>query len=448
MKAEDNVDKLKATNPIFAEAIPFSYFNHRGREVVNLINNEDEAKAVKGEEGEFSFELKSPIFLIGVIVVAEGYSAGDECEFNFSGEVYGDTTLNPAMDDGGRWAISVSDIVTGFSFVPPRKDTSNLYVKSVSVYGLEVSEIGEAFLQVGEMENLKNEILKECESRIKEVDEKESLLVDLEEKNKSLEKSIEEANEKLKNIEGEVSEGVNVLDSLKKNLKNNKQHLNEIQARIEATNSQLETKTQQRQQIISDLEEAKNELKRLKDNINLFPTEVQGFVEQGAKNINQYMWLSAIPIFIIAIVTGMLFLNAADLTHFSLQEKKDVWEVVLSRIPYVSVCVAILAACYKISRIFISEIIRINEQRLNLTKVGIIAKDVTDACNDGLELDDDVRYENRVRLKMELLREHLKNYIGGGYAYSPRKKRSEKCGGVDGRDEEDLGNKPEDDNLN
>ncbi|KYZ87438.1 hypothetical protein A3Q32_12450 [Alcanivorax sp. KX64203] len=248
------------------------------------------------------------------------------------------------------------------------------------------------------------------------------MLISLEEKKAALDESIEEASQELTDVEEAISEREKELSSLKNDVENVEKNLNQTQARIETANSHIETKTQQRQQLTADVEKAKNELKRLEDNINLFPTEVKGFVEQGAENIKQYITLAAIPIFIIAAVTGMLFLNAADLTHYSSRENRAVWEIIISRIPYVSVCAAILAACYKLSRIFISEIMRINEQRLNLTKVGIIAKDVTDACNDGLELDDEIRYENRVRLKMELLREHLKNYIGEEYEYNPKKK--------------------------
>lgn len=57
------------------------------------------------------------------------------------------------------------------------------------------------------------------------------------------------------------------------------------------------------------------------------------------------------------------------------------------------------------------EIIEINRQRLNLTKIGIIAKDISNAAEVGLDLNEVERYGLRVRLKMELLKDHLKGYI-------------------------------------
>src|SRR5690554_1057353 len=61
-----------------------------------------------------------------------------------------------------------------------------------------------------------------------------------------------------------------------------------------------------------------------------------------------------------------------------------------------------------------------NEQRLNLTKISIIAKDVSDASEDGLSMDDAARYEHRTHLKMDLLRSHLKGYLAEEYRYSKK----------------------------
>lgn len=60
------------------------------------------------------------------------------------------------------------------------------------------------------------------------------------------------------------------------------------------------------------------------------------------------------------------------------------------------------------------------QQRLNLTKISIIAKDVSDASEDDLSLDDAARYEHRTHLKMNLLREHLKGYLAEDYEYKQR----------------------------
>lgn len=165
----------------------------------------------------------------------------------------------------------------------------------------------------------------------------------------------------------------------------------------------------------------------------MFPTEISGFVSQGASSIRRYSFLAAIPIIVIGLVTVDLFSKASDLSHLEyLPQNVSIWEILVARIPYVLVCGALIASSYKLARIFIAEIIRINEQRLNLTKISIIAKDVSDASENGLSLDDYARYEHRAHLKMDLLRAHLKGYLAKDYKYSKKELPSQELATEDG----------------
>jgi hypothetical protein len=80
-----------------------------------------------------------------------------------------------------------------------------------------------------------------------------------------------------------------------------------------------------------------------------------------------------------------------------------------------AISLAIITACYKIARSFISEMIKINNQRLNLTKISIIAKDVSMASEHDLNLSDEDIYRLRSELKMQLLKDHLKEYLSKGF---------------------------------
>lgn len=110
----------------------------------------------------------------------------------------------------------------------------------------------------------------------------------------------------------------------------------------------------------------------------------------------------------------LLISGAADLTVIISENPKiDIQTLLLSRIPYVTIASGIIYACYEIAKVFISEMIKINRQRLNLTKISIIAKDVSSAAETGLNnLDEDKIYKLRTEQKMELLRNHLTYYLG------------------------------------
>ena len=61
---------------------------------------------------------------------------------------------------------------------------------------------------------------------------------------------------------------------------------------------------------------------------------------------------------------------------------------------------------------------RINRQRIEFAKLSIIAKDVsTAAATVSGEIAEDEIFQHETKLKMELLREHMKNYVGTEFEY-------------------------------
>ena len=102
------------------------------------------------------------------------------------------------------------------------------------------------------------------------------------------------------------------------------------------------------------------------------------------------------------------------------QTHKQSWmasQRIRNRLPFVAISIFVVHACYKIAKVFIAEIMKINQQRLNLSKVSIVAKDVSDSSTTGLEFEDDEIYELRTKLKMDMLASHLKGYVGDDYKY-------------------------------
>lgn len=150
----------------------------------------------------------------------------------------------------------------------------------------------------------------------------------------------------------------------------------------------------------------------------MFPSEIAGFVKEGNRNIIWYVVLSLPFIFVIYVVLHALFSSAIDLTQlWRKEEGVDIWTVFLTRIPFVIVALAILEVCGYIAGRLIFEIIKINRQRLSLSKLSIIAKDVSTASANNLEMSDEELYQKETELKMQLLREHMKEYVGEDFSY-------------------------------
>lgn len=89
----------------------------------------------------------------------------------------------------------------------------------------------------------------------------------------------------------------------------------------------------------------------------------------------------------------------------------------MTRLPFVIIALAFLEVCgLAVGRLF-SEIIRINRQRLSLSKLSIVARDVSVAAAQNADFDEDEMYEKEVKLKMELLRGYMTEDLGAEFEY-------------------------------
>lgn len=155
----------------------------------------------------------------------------------------------------------------------------------------------------------------------------------------------------------------------------------------------------------------------------MFPADIGGFVTQAERNTALYTKLSIVPIILLAIMMGLLVFNAAKLTTIlDEHEAANIFSIVFTRMPYVIIATAIIGAAYKLAAILIAEIMRINQQRLNMSKIIVIATDVSrTSAQDLMNLSDDEKVTIRNQLKMDMLRDHLRDYLSKDFKPQPVK---------------------------
>lgn len=421
MSVEEEIAKLEGLTVASPHAISIEYLDHRGRKTTKLVGNASDENHIKSQHRTYEFEFKEPQFVSTIQFHSVDYADGSKANFTCTYYPSGADGKVQVLNSGNKWTVRINGFVTKFTVEPPRKFLGDQLLTSVQIQGLHSQEFAEVAKQVGVAESFKQEALEKCRERLSEATSKEAEVAGLEQQIVEKLESIQDLEQRESELSEDVEKEQEKLELTERAVGSKKQELSEFSARIESANSSIEQKTGERQQLSTDITKAKAELRELKENINMFPTEISGFVSQGASNIRRYSFLAAIPIIIIGLVTVDLFSKASELSHLeNFPAKISVWEVLIARFPYVLVCGALVASSYKLARVFIGEIIRINEQRLNLTKISIIAKDVSDASEDGLSMDDAARYEHRTHLKMDLLRSHLKGYLAEEYRYSKK----------------------------
>jgi len=315
-------------------------------------------------------------------------------------------------------SIIVREVITNFSIKPPKNYLSNPEIESVTVWGLTLSEFDESCGIVGRLQKHKESILEICDSEINKAIEASAELSGVEDEKIEIEGLISDLSDEQKLLQKEVEIGKKQIEESSIAFSEKKSQESDVVSRIEKLEDSIDQKKKESQSLNTQISSSQDKLKQLRSNINMFPSEFQGFVTQGGRNILWYSGLALIPMVLLIGYTVVLFNGAIDLTTiYQRQEGLNLWSTFLSRLPFVTISIFIIHACYSIAKVFIRELIRINQQRLNLSKISIVAKDIADTAMSDLDLSEDEIYELRTRLKMDLIKSHLKGYIDDSYEY-------------------------------
>jgi hypothetical protein len=120
---------------------------------------------------------------------------------------------------------------------------------------------------------------------------------------------------------------------------------------------------------------------------------------------------------VLCAIAYKMYNNAVDLSVVYKQGDIDVWSIFITRLPYVVVSVAIIQSCAFFVNKLTNEIIAVDRKRLNLSTLSIIARDVSRSSAFGKKFTDEERYEKEIHLKMEMMKDHMRQYISEDFAY-------------------------------
>lgn len=403
----DNVtDEIPSSKPI-----PVSLFCRRTNKTTQLINNTESDFSVEGKHRWFDFKFEQPVFIQSVTVETEGYDDWNKVQFEFD-HISQKKIAIKVTNNAGSYFTDVGRVISGFKFKPDEKYTwiRSQKISKVTVYGYTLDELSSF-----------EDAISSLDTRTKSVDSKIASLAELERANQEKITILKEEAAQLQIDKSQLNSGVGQsqaqLDGLQKRVSTASTEVSELDSKVEDLTSSVLSRRNERRRLATEIDEQQSSLNRIKQDIRLFPSEIAGFVDEGSRNIKHYLWLSVPFVSVILYVTYSLFTSAIDLTHLTQNEDINVWNIFLTRLPFVTVAVTVLQVCGFVVGRFVYEIVQINKQRLNLSKISIIAKDISTASAVDLDLTTDEHFELETQLKMELLREHMKQYVGEGYTY-------------------------------
>ena len=399
------------SEPVF-EQIPLTYFSKRTNKTTKLVNNANPEQSMQGKRTWYPLAFVEPVYISTISIAVSGYRDGKTMEFRFE-TPDARTAKRTTVCSENRFQLDLGMFVSSLQFRPD--DYSSVFtdrmISSVEIIGYTRKDF-DAFEQAvfkadktAERLNQERDQL-DADKRQLEQDQDswKSQTETLEQQQAELQKSVTAEQTKLETL-------ISQIESRESSRENLKQQVLDLQKSIE-------TRSEERRNLVADIDERRLELTSIRDEIGLFPSEISEFVKEGKRNIGLYLGLS-VPLFLVLIgIAGLLFGDALDLVKiWETNADVRVWDLFLTRLPFVIVAVTVLEVCgYGIGKI-LSEIFRITRQRLSLSKLGIIAKDVTAAATFDEELTKEERIQFQTELKMQLLREHIKEEVGEEFQY-------------------------------
>lgn len=427
-EVEEELDeKIEDIEKLEIRKITNEYIKNKGSKQFDLINNDDKNFNYELKKTWYKFEFEEPIYCSDIVLRSENKSiSGLELIAVSSFDIEYKTIIK--IKDSGNIRIPINKVISGFK-INPNSRMNRIKLTSIIISGFLKSDF---------------ELIQTNVNTCKEIDSF------VENNKKILKNEIDSFREEYTKLTNEINilkKDNNVIEGTIEILKNQQASIENNNAEITKNNvimsgeldkakNDLSNLNDKNSKLISEIEvlrldesKLRGDIKKLEANKNLFAYDIEDYIKQGNKNIGLYTLISLLPWIIIAYVSYYLFngaINIVNIEKIALL-KISVYDVVISRIPFTLVAGAIVIACYEFSKIFVKKILEVNAQKLKFSEIGIVAKEVSNASVDGLALSETDISDLRTKLKMDMLKHHLKGLSLDSFDYEPKNPSLLRC---------------------
>lgn len=419
-------DKLEEVAVQEVHLIDASWYVEKNAKSFRLVNNNDETFRYTFKNKEYKFEFQRPIYVKHMTI--EWADSVPEVKFTANDLVSQGALHLSARIDGHRPKVSIVEpnaIIVGFTL----KALSGFFsgrpvATALSVYGLSLDETVIAHADLTKLAELRDaaaaevaRIYREISARESDVKQREQELAEAEEES---EQKLLDANEALEKVEEEKIAAEKELAEIRASVNRKEAELQEKKKLAESASSEAESARRQNEKLKASVDllrkeevEKNGELQRLTRSLGLYSNEYGSFFKQGNRFILLYAALSLVPAGVMATTMMALLLGAADLTtlYTRLPPNVSIADVILTRIPYVTISYLLLQFSYLAIKLLGRQIIDIQREKMNFSKISIVAQDVVEQSSEDLEISHEEKFRENIKLRMELLREYLKESL-------------------------------------
>lgn len=416
---QEIVQEIENFELLDSYTIPKELISNKANKQFLLYENPNPEFSYKLKNKWYTFTFEKPIFCKNVVLRSHNHHLHGLEVVAFD-HLKKPISVKINNKENGNIRVSVNKIALGFKIKPHLRLVDKVDLKTVIVTGYKEEDFT----------NIENTILQGNDILDRIEENSSALKQELAQTQKSYDEITEEIEEKAEETK-ELEDAINSLQATKDKLTADNEKLTlkrtTLSEKVQEQNKQISSsniKIEELENVVSQFRKdsllLKIEISKLESNKNLFAYDVEDYVRQGNRNIASYTLLSFLPWMIIFYVAYYLFNGAVNITSYidSFGQNANIIDILLSRIPFTLIAGALIIASYEFSKIFISKILEINAQKLKFSELGIVAKEVSEVSAQDIDLDETELCELRTKLKMDLLKHHLKGLSLDKYEYN------------------------------
>jgi len=190
-----------------------------------------------------------------------------------------------------------------------------------------------------------------------------------------------------------------------------------LQQKEVALKSNTDKLTEESRLLSTNIAKEEQKLKDLENNKNVFSDEFVDYVEASKKHTKLYASLATIPLAVIMGCSLILYMNSNSFLHRGSYSLQEVASDFLLRIPFSAATISVAFLSWKICEKLVSKCIEIHQAQRDLSKLLVIAKETVFSSSSELSISDEIKFKERIRLKVQMIKNHLKKEISSDFDY-------------------------------
>lgn len=373
---------------------------------------------------------REPILVRRLVIETEDPAAllrAVEVEVELTSGVRRPLVFNKAAASAGSTSLPqlvaiVNDVCRVFH-VRAKRSAGRVKATRIVVYGYSTSQLDGLATLLAECLAAKASIEGVLATKKEQVETTEGRLESAEEELAEIESGLVELRAEKAQAEAATQGAKKEQTEAQTKLGSLKNALNQIESQV----TEAKNNAAQLGQAVSDLNkeiaEKKGQLQKLVNDKSLISDEFVDYVKEGKTQARHYLWLCVLLTIVLGFCAWQLYSGADRILSKDDLDATDVAALFMQRLPFAAAIALIAGFAWKLQGLLVARIMKIHSERLTLARLLVIAKDTVYSSSADLSVEDDVRFRERIRLKLEMLKSHLTSELGPSFQYQVREEK-------------------------